>query len=156
MHHHGLDPDRLNTPGTYTSRSQYRRSIRDRSGKDRGENITQEKTVYIDDTGKKYIDKIKTYEDDANKQRKVTKCKFIGDKGIKTMITNNLETGEEYVHDEYKNMNESQLKDFNEEFTRGVRNASRYGMNILTGDDQTSPRALGSGTTSSTSRRRNY
>jgi hypothetical protein len=149
---HSLDPDRTNTPGSYSSKSQYTRRSRDFSGKVKGELITQDKTVYVDDSGKKYIDKTKTYEDEEKHTRKTTKAKFIGDKGVKTMITENLDTGEEYVHDEYKNMNENQLRDFNDEFTRGVRNASKYGSNVLgSGDTTTSPRALGSAP-----RRRNF
>jgi hypothetical protein len=73
----------------------------------------------------------------------MTKSRFIGDRGVKHMITHNLKTGEEYIHDEFKRMNEGQLKSFDEEFERGVKSAKRFGTNVL-GSAPTSPRSLGS------------
>ena len=141
LDHHGLDPDRLNTPGTYHSKSQYRNTTHRRGAGDKGELITHEKTVHIDDRGKKFIEKSKTYEDLNGDTRKITQSRFIGDRGVKHMITHNLKTGEEYIHDEFKGMNEGQLKTFNDEFDRGVKNAKKYGTNLL---HESSPRALGS------------
>jgi hypothetical protein len=142
-HDHGLDPETLHTPGTYHSKSQYRRTIKKEGNKSGGEHITHEKTVYIDDRGKKYIEKNKTYEDDAGNTRKMTKSRYIGDRGVKHMITHNLKTDEEYIHDEFKGMNEGQLENFNAEFERGVKNAKRFGSEML-GSESGSPRSLGS------------
>jgi hypothetical protein len=107
-------------PGSYTSRSFYRTTSTGTGIEPRREVISQESSTNVDEKGHKFTEKWKTLEKDNVK--KTSHAKLIDDRGVKEMRTHNYETGEEYLHTDYKKINEKEINNFNNEFERGLRN----------------------------------
>jgi hypothetical protein len=113
-----------NQPGTSSSKSVYK-SHTTQIGKNppKGETIQERTVTHIDPkTGKKYTEKEKCYENIEDKVKKITTTKFIDDKGLKTYKTHNYKTGEEYEHNDYRNMTENEFDNFNKEFDSEMKN----------------------------------
>jgi hypothetical protein len=103
--------------GSKYSRSHYRTS----SGDNKGELISQESITDHDEKGRKFTEKKKTYENLKDRTVKTTHTKMIDNKGIKHMKTINLETGEEYEHNDFRHMSEKELDEFNKDFRKGIK-----------------------------------
>ncbi len=106
-------------PGSYSSRSVYRTTGCGRNP--HREMINQESTTNVDENGQKFTETWKTYERDNTKR--TTHAKLMGEKGVKEMRSHNYDTGEEYMHTDYKKMSEKDLNSFNNQFERGSRHA---------------------------------
>jgi len=106
--------------GSRYSKSFYRTSS-NLGGDTKGELISQETATNYDEHGRKYTEKRKSYENVKDRVLKITHSKMIDDKGIKHMKTRNLDTGEEYEHDEYKHMSERDSHKFYEDFRKGIK-----------------------------------
>lgn len=105
-------------PGSYFSRSVYRTNSTG-FGKPQHEVISQETVTNVDDKGQKYVEKWRAHEKDNF--RRTSHAKLIDDKGIKEMRSHNFDTGEEYMHTDYKRLNDKDLNSFNNEFDTGIR-----------------------------------
>jgi hypothetical protein len=106
--------------GSNYSRSTYR-TTSNVAGETKGELVSQESLINFDEKGRKFTEKRKTSENAKDRVMKTTHIKMIDNKGIKHMKRRNLDSGEEYEHNEYKNMNEKDLHKFNEEFRKGIK-----------------------------------
>ena len=110
-------------PGNYTSKSFYRTYSSGPGHEPKREVISQETITNVDDKGRKYTELWKNLE--KENEKKTTHTKLINDKGVKEMRTHKLDTGEEYEHIDYRQMNESELNNFNNEFEKGVKSVKQ-------------------------------
>lgn len=108
-------------PGSYTTKSFYRSSHSGPGKEARREVVSQETTTNVDAKGHKYTERWKNHE--KNNMKKTVHSKMIDDRGVKEMRKHDLSTGEEYVHTDYRKLNEKEYNNFNNEFERGIRSS---------------------------------
>lgn len=111
------------TPGSHSSRSFYRSYSHEGGKEPQRELISQESRSNVDEKGHVYTERWKTCE--KGNTKKTTHTRMIDDKGIKEMRTHNLDTGEEYLHTDYKKLSEKEQNNFLNNFERGITSTTR-------------------------------